>query len=542
MHFLIKNLDQQSYDDFLESFNAIPDYATALDLNDNDLGNQPNKTIIAALEILASKKSINSLYLTQNNLHEKTAEELVEIFAAIPANITALDLSLNHLGNYSEEELGMILKAIPPHVKKLNLSENGFWQNASALIEGVAALNYVHELNLSFNKFDKMTADNLIALMKSLPNNITALKLIGNRFANKTKAEWVNIMAAVKPTVISFHPGVLPADIFFAFRAFPKGVREIYLDGSLLYGFPGQLLGQAFMALSENVDLLSLNSAALGRGRDGVLANALKYLNPSVRKLILQNNQLFNKNTRALIELMKSIPLTVSDLNLADNNIGARPSTEVAEIIEALHERIKTLDLAGNGLFQHIKTNVLSNNNNDDLFPEDNEAVCKIFAAIPYNVTSLSLARTVFIPAKIKWIAEALKALHKNLDIIRLHEVEFDKLSIAELEQLKNALPQIKTAYLSYHEVCQMTEEARQTLWAMLPNAATILFVDSDGMELGNTPYEKTNLAREFGFKAVPSLLSCVGFFIKETDIKMNDAPVPEELKTVPQRDEGFKF
>lgn len=319
-------------------------------------------------------------------------------------------------------------------------------------------------------------------------------------------------MAAIKPTIISFHPGILPADVFFAFKFFPKGAREIYLDGNPLYRIPGPLLGQAFAAL-ENVELLSLHSACFGQGRDGESATALKHLNPSVRKLLLQNNMLFKMSINALTNVIKNIPLTVNLLSFANNNLGARSNVEVTTILNALHEKVRTLDLEGNGLFQNIKLNeTFSNNNNENLFNKNNEEFCKVWAAIPYNVTSLNLGNNIFEPAKIKWIAKSLKTLHKNLEIIHLHEVEFNKLSTVELKQLKNALPQVKTVYLSYHEVYQMTPENRKILWAMLPNVETVLLVDSDGMELADTPYEKTNLAREFGFKGVPTLLSRVSF------------------------------
>ena len=115
------DLGQKTVDEIAQILAAIPGDVTTLDLRWNSLHYKSGDELAQALAAIPGH--VTTLYLSWNCLGNKSGAELAQAFEAIPAGVTTLDLSENQLGNKSGTELALAFAAIPAGVK-VNYGEN----------------------------------------------------------------------------------------------------------------------------------------------------------------------------------------------------------------------------------------------------------------------------------------------------------------------------------------------------------------------------------------------------------------------------------
>lgn len=152
---------------------AIPPHVINLDLRSNGLSKRSGSELSQNFTALTN---ITSLDLRWNNLGSKRGNELAQAFTALRA--TALGLSGNNLYKRNGAELAQAFSAIPANVTSLDLSFNKFHKiSENQLILMKDSLKHVLTLRLDYRSLELMSEDQQVALRNVFPNiqNITLL-------------------------------------------------------------------------------------------------------------------------------------------------------------------------------------------------------------------------------------------------------------------------------------------------------------------------------------------------------------------------------
>ncbi|MGC1182040.1 hypothetical protein [Legionella sp.] len=162
-----------------------------------DLGNITGNEVLQVFAAIPD--DVTSLDLSMNDLGFKTGTELRQVFTAIPANVTSLDLSKNRLGCKTGVELAQALAAIPDSVISLDLRDNDLnFITDAELAQALAAIpDSVTSLDLSMNFLRFKTADELVQVFADIPPRKTSLNLIIKDLGKKTRDELVQILAVM---------------------------------------------------------------------------------------------------------------------------------------------------------------------------------------------------------------------------------------------------------------------------------------------------------------------------------------------------------
>jgi hypothetical protein len=135
----LENLHDKTRDELIQIFKDLPDEQESLILHDNKLG-------------------------------KRTANDLVQSFKELPANLTYLDISDNFLGNHSKSNLCEIFQALP---------------------------NKLTSLQLGKNYFDKKSCDDLVAILQSLPKSIKILTISDLDINNRSIKDLITLGKAL---------------------------------------------------------------------------------------------------------------------------------------------------------------------------------------------------------------------------------------------------------------------------------------------------------------------------------------------------------
>ena len=154
------------------------------------------------------------------------------------------------------------------------------------------------------------------------------------------------------------------------------------------------------------------------------------------------------------------------------------------------------------------------------------------FAALPSDITSIDLSWNYLGIKKGDELATAFKALPVNITSIHLIGNELNRLSETNLQQLSNALPHIKTIYLSANEIREMSLNQARALKAIFPGITRfeeIRFTENTRVIDGADAHP---LLKRLGIVSPLKMISA--FFVK------NNPWAPEALRDLPNAVQSY--
>ncbi|ASQ44665.1 leucine-rich repeat domain-containing protein [Legionella clemsonensis] len=148
-------------------------------------------------ELNTISKDVTMLCLDLSSFQHFSSEELVDIFKAIPANVTSLHLAGQFSDDLSHEQLFEVWQAIPKTIASLHLFKIS--RIVSVLPESITALH------LSGGALNNKATEELVQLIQSIPASVTTLDLRNNSFGSKSTDELIAILQAVPASLISLY-------------------------------------------------------------------------------------------------------------------------------------------------------------------------------------------------------------------------------------------------------------------------------------------------------------------------------------------------
>ena len=258
--------------ELVQVFNYLPQEVRALRFNGSpDFSLSGTDIICQAFRQLHDQ--VSTLDFTFNNLTTcKHGDELVQIFKVFPAGLQTL--FLYNLENHQADEIACMVATLPKQLRWLSISRGGFQQKTtdelvrifSALPKGLSSLelknfsfNANHTganeltgsdqnnplqalprltyLNLSGSNLGRLPTETIIQILKGLPDTLTALDLSSTQLNRKNSLELVDILSAI-----------------------PSKVVELSLIGNGLEKRPTDERKQLYQALQSQVALLYLET------------------------------------------------------------------------------------------------------------------------------------------------------------------------------------------------------------------------------------------------------------------------------------------
>ena len=166
---------------------AIRGNVEYLDLTDNGLGLLNQEQLIEAVSSLSDK--LISLRLRNNKLDSSTG--LAEALTKLPLGLNRLDLASNNLGNKPIDVLVNTLSLIPKNIVFLDLSLNRFiklsGENLSRMFANLSS-GIIH-LNIAYNDLEFKNTEVLIAAFRSFPPTMNELTLSSVDLFERTDEE-----------------------------------------------------------------------------------------------------------------------------------------------------------------------------------------------------------------------------------------------------------------------------------------------------------------------------------------------------------------
>jgi hypothetical protein len=210
-------------------------------------------------------------------------------------------LSFNRLNRLGAQELKDVLASLPTSINSLNLCNNALY------ILGVQGLK---------------------GLLASLPKGITSLDLSGNDLYKLGAQELKDVLASL-----------------------PKGITSLDLSGNDLIIFSAKKLKDILASLPASITSLNLGSNQLGIISAKKPKNLLAGLPASVTSLDLSNNCLDKLDLASLAKVLATIPNHVTCVYLGNNRLFINKSAkEIDDFLQLLCGRGRSFNLSpGNG-------------------------------------------------------------------------------------------------------------------------------------------------------------------------------------------------
>lgn len=357
----------------------IPEEQSELDLSDIRITD--NRTVDQLRDILARiPRNITTLILKRNDLGrtDPNRNHLFGVIKNLSTTVTTLDLSQNNLNNMSTEYLNSSFNKLSENLSTLILSDNNFGaMNTNHLCAVISNLQYVASLDLSTNNLGSKTDAELISLFESIPETVTTLNLSQNNLMSKTDEELIHIFKKLPVTVTTVH-----------FSEDEDRLTRLKNDAmSILENADDALtnLEQSFNQ-DPNANTLDWSQKNIGDMDPESLCLVIHKIPSHVTTLNWSQN---NLNTRNLFNLLKEIPSTVTSLNLSQNNLG---HMSLDTLITHLPKTVTTLNLSQNNI-------------------TNSSGLAQLFENIPPNITTLDLSQNKLDFKQEKLLIDAFRKL-----------------------------------------------------------------------------------------------------------------------------------
>ncbi len=173
--------------DFIENVKRIPEDETSVLINlrmvTEDLPVNPTDHYRIGMTMLS--KRVNSISLLLRHLTDQALQlqNIKSILTALPKTVTTLDLSNNELNNWPADQLIQIIKDLPPQITSINLEANFLGSRHSFSGKKYSKNELVNlfqsmpadlkDINLYLNHlFESEPNKDDIAVVEALPNNV----------------------------------------------------------------------------------------------------------------------------------------------------------------------------------------------------------------------------------------------------------------------------------------------------------------------------------------------------------------------------------
>ena len=264
MIYRLLDLGSKSDEEFVKEFDKIPETATTLVLNRNELHTKSGELLAAGFKIIRS--NITNVSLSFNNLYKMPAKELSAALPALQGNIGTLNIGKNNFGRSSGSDLALILESVVQD--KLILSENDLYLLGDDLAEPLARMSKaIIAFDISGNLLFKMPGVQLAKALETMSSSVRNLNLSSNRFDDMYGLDFVLALGAIS-----------------------KGVSYVNLSQNNLHKMHIQALGEGLKALNKNITDLNLSDNYLDKIANSDLSK-LKGSSPCVRTLYLNEKE-----------------------------------------------------------------------------------------------------------------------------------------------------------------------------------------------------------------------------------------------------------
>lgn len=284
-----------------------------------------------------------------------TGEQLVSVFAAIPAHVTHLNLHGEHLDHFSSEQLAAAFAAIHPHVSTIDLSCTFLDTFRNELNKVLKALPHVLYLNLEYNDLSRIGKDPLISALAVLPTQLHSLNLEYN-FLERFSIDTVKDIFAALPQQlgklylrdqIGQCSGADPAENWSSiFTAMPRQLKQLNLKNFELERRTGDELIAAMSALPESLTSLRLECNNLRSFSHTVLINAIRAIKAPITELCLRQTHLSKFKSAELVEIFQALPPSLRVINLEYNSFSSYTLPELITLFSALPKNLIQITLS----------------------------------------------------------------------------------------------------------------------------------------------------------------------------------------------------
>jgi len=225
------DFQRMSAEETAMALQAIPDTVTSLSLMDIT---GHNDTEIAKIAQAISTK-IKSLRL---RAHIVNAVELSKLISVLPAELTSLDLSGNYLGHVSDLELANFFKAIPASVTSLNLGNTLLDRKTTEELTLAFKELGPNVTTLGLGGTAE-TGQALANILKALPSTVTSVYFDAGQFGNFGRVSiaqnFTDAFQGLPPHVTSldlsnnYLDNIDLEELLAMLKAIPDTVRRVYL-------------------------------------------------------------------------------------------------------------------------------------------------------------------------------------------------------------------------------------------------------------------------------------------------------------------------
>lgn len=300
------------------------------------------------------------------------------------------------------------------------------------------------------------TTEEILSKLASIPAYVTILRLAKTDLNNKTAADLVQIFAAIPANITSLYLGannlyqISVADLVQTFAAIPANVTSLDLDLNQLNKKTVPELVQIFAAIPANVTSLGLGANDLPLKGLSKMVEIFAAIPANVTSLDL-GREFFRLPTDQLQQMAVAIPASITNLHLGTSDFLFRDINRLVQFLTFIRSNVTSLHFGKTKLstgqlvkvFAAIPFNVTSLDlGENSLWDKSSDSLAKVFGAIPSNVTSLDLnenndRRFITVAEKVRVLA----AIPHSITSLTLGRDDLEFYTAAQEIQIVSAIP-----------------------------------------------------------------------------------------------------
>ena len=272
---------ESTYNNIIDQLRTLDQRTTILNISRLKFNRFSIEQIVNIINTIPEQIKILDLgsYGSNFRLHkERSKPELTHIYSAIGQKrleqLITRGIYIND--NTTINELVELIKLWPKTLKIFDLGDNEFYQRAPEDFEAIFTVSPPEAtiLDLSLNKFERVSADKVSKIMTSIPSHFNTL----------IYSFWVksNFDSA------SFSSNYPPIELKKVLTAIPKSITTLDLTYSDIHHLPTDYLSQLEGSLSS-VTTFCLNADAINKMSEEQL-DALTKMVPNAEKIVIKTS------------------------------------------------------------------------------------------------------------------------------------------------------------------------------------------------------------------------------------------------------------
>lgn len=271
--------NEQTYNEIIDQLRTLDQRTTALNISHLKFDRFSIEQIVNIINTIPEQIKILDLgsYGSNYRLHrERSKPELTQIYSAIGQKrleqLLIRGIFIND--NTTINELVELIKLWPQTLKVFDLGDNQFSQRTPEDFEAIFTISPSEAtiLDLSWNDFEKVSADNASKIMASIPPNFNTLIY--------------TVQVSLYFSSASFKNNYPPLALKKVLTAIPKSITTLDLKSSDIHHLPTNYLSQLEGSL-PSVTTFCLNADTINKMSEEQL-DALTKMIPNAEKIVIK--------------------------------------------------------------------------------------------------------------------------------------------------------------------------------------------------------------------------------------------------------------